>query len=368
MNTYELYLDTPFGERVAVLAPLSFSYTLATNDVGALTVELPASFDTTLVTRDSRVEVWRSVDGATPYLEGEQHWLVRKVTTTVTAERRVTLRAVGAADLLRRRRIAYDAGTAYTTKSGAADDVLKAFVRENLGSLVDSNRDYTAGINVSSLLAVQGDAGLGATVSVAATRDRLLDTLQKVAQAATQAGKYLAFDIVWNGTRLEFRTYVGQRGIDHRFPGGLNPVILSAENGTLFEAIQDDDWTDEVTVVIAGGSGQGASRAIGTAADVARRDASPFGAIEEFTQQTDTASSSVLASLAAAHVRAGRPRQVLEGRVQDAPGVRYGREWGWGDYVTIQVEGVNADARVEAVTVSVEGARETIDAQVRADG
>lgn len=367
-NQYELYLDDPFGTRLAVLAPLRLSYTLATNDVGALTVELPASFDPNLVGRDSRIEVWRSIDGAPAYLEGEQHWLVRRREVTVGAERRTILTAYAAADLLRRRIIAYDAGTNYTKKTNTADNVIKAFVRENLAHLVDASRDYTTSINLYDRLVVQSDTSLGVSVSVAAARDKLLDTLQKIAQASAQSGTYIAFDIVWTGAQFEFRTYAGQRGVDHRFPGGLNPIILSVESGTLFEAQMADDWTEEVTVAIAGGSGEESARAIGSAADSARRDASPFNAIEIFTQNTETGDTVVLSNLAAAAVRAGRPRTVLTGRVQDSPGARYGREWGWGDYVTIQVEENNRDARVETVSVSIdESGKEDIDAQVRGD-
>jgi hypothetical protein len=55
------------------------------------------------------------------------------------------------------------------------------------------------------------------------------------------------------------------------------------------------------------------------------------------------------------------------GQIQDTPGTQYGKQWGWGDRVTVQVEGINYDARVDAVTVTVEGGKETITAAIRID-
>lgn len=368
---YILYLSDPLGNRLTVIDQfLRLEYTLSVNAVSSLTLTLPDSFDMSLIREDSRLEINRSINGATPYLEGGQHWFIRKPSRMFSTATINTITAVGAADLLRRRIIAYPAGTAYTSKTAEADNVMKALVRENLGDLVDANRDYTDNINISAYLTVQNDASIAApTIAIACTRDNLLSTLQKIANASTQAGTYLAFDIVWNGSMLEFGTYTTARGNDHRFPNGVNPITLSVENGTLTEAEYTQDYTEEVTIAIAGGEGVGVARQISVAVDTTRRDASPFNAIEVFAQGNMTAGdATALGDIAEGRVRQGRPRIILAGRIQQTDAVQYGREWGWGDYVTIEVAGVTSDARIDTVTVTVEGGQETIDARIRNDG
>lgn len=366
---YIVYLSDPLGNRLGI--PVEFlrlDYTLSVNTVCSLSITLPHSFDMSLVQEDGRIEVWRSLDGASPYLEGEQIWLIRKPSRTLSTARVNTITAVSAADLLRRRIIAYNAGTSYTSKTATADNVMKALVRENLGTLVDSNRDYTTNINLSSYLTIQNDVGLAPTIAIACTRDSLLSTLQKIANTSAQSGTYLAFDVVWNGSFLDFRTYTQARGMDRRFPNGINPITLSVENGTLTEAEFTQDYTEEVTIAIAGGQGVGDARQISVAVDTTRRDASPFNAIEVFAQGNSTGDATTLGDIAEARVRQGRPRLILAGRIQETPAVRYGRDWNWGDYVTAQVDGTSLDTRIDAVTVTIEGGKETIDARIRADG
>jgi hypothetical protein len=70
------------------------------------------------------------------------------------------------------------------SKSAAADDLIKAFVRENCGpSATDTTRNYS-----SSYWSVAADIGAAPTIAKAASRRNLLTTCQEIAQAATQAG------------------------------------------------------------------------------------------------------------------------------------------------------------------------------------
>lgn len=368
-STYTVYLGTPFGVRQAVLPFLSLEYTLAVNTVGALTVVLSQAIDPALFVRDAQIEVWRSVDGGPEYLEGGKVWLLRRSERTIRAngERTSTLTAACCNDLLRRREIAYDSGTAYTSKTGAADDLIKAFARENLGSGVTSDRDVSAYADISSLLSINADISQAPSLTVAAARDNLLSTCQKIAQASATAGTYLAFDITWTGAVLQLATYTQQRGTDHRSPLGLNPVILSPDFGNLSDVIVTDNYQDEATITIAGGQGTADSRTIATATDTVRTTASPFGGVERFVQANTTGDATALADVADAALRNGRPRRSVAGRIQETVGTRYGRDWGWGDQVTVQVDTVSANARIDAVAVRVAGGVETIDAAIRID-
>lgn len=369
MTTYSVYLNTPQGVRVAPLPFLRLWYRLSAAQVGALEIDVPTGFDTSLVGRDWQIEVWRNTDGGAEYLEGNKKWLVRKVRRTYAKENTVTIYAVCPNDLLRRRIVAYPAGSAYTGKTGAAGDTLLDLARENLGTGVTSDRDTTQNANIGALLAIQEDSGVGASLQVACARDNLLETARKICEASITAGQYLAFDIQWNGTSFVLQVYPQQIGIDHRYPGGLNPLIFGQDFGSFTDVEVVDDYTEEATVVIAGAQGIAETRTIAVATDTTRLNASPLNQCEIFYQGNSAGyDSTVLADLADGKLRASRPLRLATGRINETPAVRYGRDWRWGDYVTIQIERLNYDARIDTVTVEVQGGRETIDAGVRIDG
>lgn len=366
-STYSVYYSDPFGNRLTTLPFLSLSYTLAVNAVGSLSVTLPTSFDTTLLRRDCRIEVWRSVDGGAEYLEADKQWFLRRWTVQIrdNGARTIALKALCPNYLLDGRIIAYDAGTSFASKTDTADDLIKQFARDNLVTL-DASRDMAGQAALGSLFTVQGDLNQAISVSCAAARDNLLETCRKLAEASATGGTYLAFDVIWNGASLELRTFINQRGVDHRFPGGQGPVIIGPDFGNMVDVDVDESYEDERTVVIAGGQGVASLRTIATATDTVRVAASPFGHREVFTQGNNS-DSTQLGDIADAKLRAGRPIRSVTGTIQDTPGTRYGQQWSLGDRVTVQVDGINSDARIDAVSVSVEGGKEVIDARIRTD-
>ena len=66
-------------------------------------------------------------------------------------------------------------------------------------------------------------------------------------------------------------------------------------------------------------------------------------------------------------VRAGRPRLVFSGKIQQTRGSQLGVDWDWGDYVTAQEFGYILDARVDALTVRATPRSEEIDAVIRTE-
>lgn len=367
MATYELALQTPRGVTLAALGGpgtdtagvLRLEYVRAVNQIGAMTLTLPPSVPLSYLQRDGRILVYRSTPGATPRLDMDAVWLIVGVKRALSerGEQVTIVKAVDAVDLLRRRTVAYAAGSSQAAKTDEADDLIKAVVRENLsGSATDSLRRIDA-----DLFVVSGNTSQGVSISKAFSRRNVLTVCQEVADASTQAGTYLAFDVVWNGAALEFRTYAQWRGVDHRFPGGVNPIILSADTGSLTAVEYAIDYSSEVTAAYAGGQGEGTSRAIWRTIDTARAALSPFAWCEVFVDARDTADSNDLESEADAAVRGGRPRVLFSGTVNaDAPGAMYGRDYGFGDVVTAQAFGVNVDCRLDAVQVALSAERETV--------
>ncbi|HEX6293378.1 MAG TPA: hypothetical protein VFZ66_29625 [Herpetosiphonaceae bacterium] len=372
--TYELILADPFGVRLEadLSAFLSLSYTLATNTITELTLELPGTIPRALFRTDGRIAVWRSVDGRPAQLEGV--WLIRHPRRKImrSGERRLIVRAFSLLTLLDRRIVAYPAGSSFAEKSGAADALIVEVVNENLHNGIDSaERDAESGgatgVNLSAYLDLAAVASAGATVSKAFSRDNVLEVCREIADASAQAGVYVAFDVVAVNERLILQTYLQQRGDDHRFPGGISPVILSPDLGNLTDVEIDEDESEEVTAAIVGGQGDREARTIGVYADTERIGASPFNRIERLVEKTDTADITILTSEGQARVRAARPRVRISGRVQETPDTRYGVHWKHGDYVTAGADTYLIDARIDLVKIEVAGGTETIEAFVRGE-
>ncbi len=368
--SYSIYVDDAFGNRLADASNFTkLVYARTVNDVGSLTLTLPPDFNTNMLRfPDGRIEVWRRIDGGREYLDTDTVWLLKQCKKTLTSDgqQNIVVTAKSPLCLLREpgRFVNYAAGSAQAQYAAApADNQIKQIARENIGSSATTAR------NLSAYVTIGPNLGLGASVAKSFAWRDCLKVMQEFANASTQAGTYVAFDITApDPYSLSFQTYIGQRGNDHRFPGGINPVILSPDFGNLGECELTEDWTDEVTYALAGGQGEGSLRLTASAQDDARIGASPFGLREMFVDATQYTTTTGLASEAQAVVRAGRPRTIFTGRIIETADTRYGVEWGWGDYVTAIAFGQSYDCRIDAVEVTVENGKESINAWLRYNG
>ena len=365
MADYEIRIQDASGNTLLALDQWqSLDYARTVNNVGALTLRLPPTLALTYFKRDGRIFVYRSIPNMPPRIDLQTYFLITRVQQVLTeqGERYIEIGAMDAMHLLKRRIVAYAAGSSQAVKSAAADDLMKAIVRENLSSsATDTSRQLAA-----SLFSVTANTSQAPTVAKAFSRRTVLDVLRDVADASATAGTYLAFDVVWNGTGLEFRTYTKFRGVDHRYPSGTNPVLLSAEAGSLTRASYQVDYTDEVTVAYAGGQGEGTDRVVASSIDTTRATLSPFARCESWQDARQNTSSTAVQDEADAALRAGRPRITFDCTVNaDAPGALYGRDYGFGDVVTAQAFGQSVDCRVDGVRVTVTPDSETVAATLR---
>lgn len=117
-------------------------------------------------------------------------------------------------DILSRRIVAYKTGTAEAAKSDFADDMLKAYVAENLTTATDATRNLPTELGFS----LQADLGLAPTVEHSATFGNLLQVCQEIAQKSAEAGTVLRFwpePVLVNGiVQPFFRTQIERQGID----------------------------------------------------------------------------------------------------------------------------------------------------------
>jgi len=363
---YEVWVHTPdYSQRTAILAEFGEGYIFASlkierieNQVteAVLTMAYQAGI-VALFPLDTRLEFYD--DGR---LEGQTQWFVR-VPPKLTYESGmliVEVRAKCALYLLSGRIVAYAAGSSQAVKSGPADNVIKAIVRENLHSLAAADRD------LSVYLDVQANTSLGATVYKTIPRRNVLLVCQEIARASAQAGAAIFFDVVWTGSRLEFRTYLEYRGDDHR-ADSLAPIVLSPEFGTLSNASRSFDHGDEATVVYCAGQGRGSDRLIVSVSDDARRTQTPFNRCEVFVDARYLALSSSVATEADGTLWRRRPTQSIGGTFEDTDTRRYGVDWGWGDLTAGEFNGDVLDLRVHRVVIAVANGGRAISGELRAD-
>lgn len=351
------------GDEGSATAALDVQFNCAPGGVGVLECTLPLSFDATLLMKDGRVGVWRSINGRAPYLDNSAIFNIRYLDFGPTS---IFFRAYHATKLLSRRIIAYAAGSTYTTKATApADDQIKAFVNENmLAGIVGVDRDgVETYADISAYLTKQVNLGLGASIAKSAARRILLDVATELAQASATAGTYVTFEIMapTEGT-LELRTYAGQRGVDRRV-GTANQVILSSQRGNLSNAHLVIDYDNEVTFVVAGGQGEQTNRLIGTSFDATRAGQSAFGRIEDFRDASNVATQAAVDDEADTELRNARPLIQLSGDLVETPGLTRGIDFDLGDIVTGEhpQSGQQFDFRIDQI-------RETINDQGRRVG
>lgn len=376
MAEYQIWLYDAWGNRVANVGQehiTKLTYALSVNSVGALTLTttrdaLPDQY----VTRDARLEVWRKPDGGAPVREGDGPWLVQTDTSGLSDRdgeyRRI--KAATANTILGRRAVLYYANTANTSKTGNADNVLKAIMRENLGTTANSSPLYSAGVTPSrdwvtpGLLAIDADASLGPSISKAFAWRNVLSVLQEIARDAATAGTPVFFDVVMVGTVLTFRTWVGVRGVDRS--SGAAKLVISAERGSLGGTIEKTtDWSDSANWIVAGGQGQDAQRTLGSAYDLTRVGQSPYGLSEVFVDATSLSAVAALNADASSELRARRPSKILTGSLISVPGAVYGLDWGFGDKLIAEFEDDAFTATVDSVTVTLDGGKETVTAAIR---
>lgn len=359
-HTVQLY--GPFGQFMGELAFARLSYMLAERQAGPLELTLPSDqrLPLSLFAKDSVLLITRDV-GAGPALVAP--WLVRRrrLARDSSGQLRLTIAARHINDLLARRIVVAAAGSAAADKTAFADDLIKAVVREQLVAPTDAARAMAA-------LSVQADLGAAPSVSKAFAYQNVLSVLQNVCQMSAEAGTYLGFEVqsVAFGS-YQLVTYVGQRGVDRRITSGRY-LPIGPDAGIGAYAVEDD-WTAEATAIYAGGQGQAELRDLASAANATASAASPVGRAERFRQATMVAfgNTAGLTDEAEAALYADQARVRFDGLAQDAPGAIYGRDYGWGDLLTVTAEGRTFDCRVDPVRVIEDDQGETRDIRLTSE-
>lgn len=357
---WEIWLCFPNGARRKALdMALAWSCGRVVNDLGGFELTLPVKRMEKLgliePELDSLVVFSRAAWGSplTEFMGG----FVRAWDYTTDE---MTLKGYGYNYLLDGRVIAYYAGSSQASKEEYADDLMKALVRENLGSLAtDTTRDLTAlGFTVAA------DLTLGERQDRAFANKELLDVLRDVSFTSVQDGTPVYFEVVHpTPSTFEFTTYINQPGKD--LTSTLLP--LSAEAGTLTNPRYLIDRRQEVNRIRVGGKNEGYHRTYTNVNDTVRQAASVWNLRERFLDRRNLTDAQ-LEDAGLNALQAAQPIKKFSANLLDTKGSRFGVDWNFGDRVPARFMGLPFSALIKAVNLSVNNdGGETITARMETD-
>ncbi|GAC1694705.1 MAG: hypothetical protein NVS9B9_17240 [Ktedonobacteraceae bacterium] len=369
----QVWYCNPLGQKLRTMnTHTHLSYTRVVNDAGELRITIPEILPDYMIDEDFRIEVWRRITDSTglfgtSYLDTDTCWFVQDWDYTMVGGRHFTeIQAVSAAHFLERRTIPYKVGTAQTNKTNlAADDMMKSFVTDNLGSGAGTDSTGLARSIATAYFSVQENHGLGPTVSKIADNKSLGQVLREIFADTDTTGTPVFFDVVYkaDGT-FRFETFIGARGSDHSFPNGNAPAYFSPIRGNINSARKQARNRNGVNAVYLTGKGDGPHEQTAWAVDNTRISKSPFNRREEHIK-APLHMSVALTNEANILLKEKRPRVIYTGEITSTPGLAYGLHWKWGDVITVNFFGTPVNCRIDAVDVLVEAGKETVKAVLR---
>lgn len=380
MSQYELWLTDDSGRRLRLLDDLAFfSYTRALDAFGTINLGLPFGLVADLIPYfkpDWRVDVWRSPAYGIP-MRREEAFMLRKpvVYTRQDGVQMVQYYGRNGVDLLKRRSVAQRTGTSYAKKTDQIDDLMKAYVREQMlyGSALDEDGVVDNGRAwPQNEFSVQGDAGLGPSVTRDFAGRTVYDICRDLVKTADQlhldasSNRRIHFDVVpvdvsgvttANNSPLgwDFRTYADLRGGDR-----TSALEFSLENENIEKPSFGEDHLDEVTAVWVRGNGSGETEIITPVEDSIRVASSRWNRVEAVVSASSETTTA--AAQAAGQVELGkkRPEEVLNVTFLNSPGGAvaprslYGVDWDFGDLVKVNYARRQFEVEIALVYVSVD--------------
>lgn len=365
MADYTLYYRNVDGSLLQVISDFyRLEFARKENEVGELTLDLDSTtMPTSFLQVDKLLEVWRTVNGYT-YLEGETSWYLRKWEIIGQGGRSLRYRLTfrDSNDLIGRRIVAYAAESAQAKKAAAADNLIKAAARENLGASASTTR------NISAYLTTEADVTLGPTVNKQFAWQKLSKVFPDVVKAAKTAGTYLVYDVVYVSPGVsELRTFTGQRGVNHGTDSGDKRTV-SDDYGNLVDGVLEVDYSEVENHIYVGGQGTQDARTIVEVSDATSEGLSPLNRCEGFVNAAGSFRAIAdITDEGKTALEEKKAKAVFSGKIVDIPSMVYGRDYGYGDIVAVQFAGYNIDCHVDTVHITVEGGRETIDVAIHGE-
>jgi hypothetical protein len=268
--------------------------------------------------------------------------------------------------LLARRVVAAESGSSQATKSAAAETVIKQFVTQQL--LTDRTFGGVTVPGWQDFITMESDSGRGATEAASAAWADVLSACQAVAQASMVDGTYLAFDFeVLDTLAYQFCVYDGQRGVD-RSPGSAKPLTVSANAGQILEHNYTEDYSAAGSALFATGQSVAGAQLNAYVVNPAIEYMGPFSHVERYGMGLSTGSAAKLTTHAKQQLRSDRPTIEVTATLAQSESFILGRDFDFGDYLTIQAGNIELPGYLEVMVVTVNSTgQETIQVTLRAE-
>ena len=339
------------GNRIGVYQAFNeLRYVKTRNTVGSMILTMPYKLGVDAEFSVGQVlEIWREMDGALE-LQNESAYIVRNVRYYSDDEGRNMVEVVAndGLDLLEGAIVDYPAGSAQSEKEMFADDMIKQIGIENLGTSALAARRLPR-------FTVQPLASASVSLSKGFAWRNVLDVCTEIADYATESGVHTSFDVVRvDPATFELRTYIGCRGIDHGRNSG-DIIRVGEVYGNLRNATYEEMYLDSYNAVTAGGSGEEANRIIVRRTDAKRiAVGSPYNRRELFVDTRNSETAAEVGSEADAALIENRPKKVMSGKLENNRGLKWGRDYRFGDILAVEAFGRNMDCHIESVSVVVD--------------
>lgn len=299
---------------------------------------------------DYILEVWRRVQrtGAEWYLEyAGLHRTPQDQLTTANHDIFTTY-GRGYIDLLRRREILYAAGTAFSGKTGPGETVMKAYVEQNIGASSSSGSRKRSGIPAGGAMLVEADQGRGVVWQGKREWSNLLDTLQDIAKISG-----VDFQVVRlaPAVQYQFRTLIGADRSAN--------VIFGVDYGNMENPLYVKSRTEEATVAVALGQGQGAARATQTVLAAAMLD-SPWNDVEITTEGRTNTTAAELTTAASEALLEKQAQSSFTFDVLQTSQLQYGADYFVGDTVRAIYKDVDVTLKIIGCVITLNEGREVV--------
>lgn len=368
-DSYTIELQNAVGTPVKALDNyISFECAQSIHNVGSMTLRVPDQFPMGYFRRDMRLMVRRNFVGSGSYLVGRSPWFIRSAEFSEDDER-WTLTAVDKLDILRRPIIAYPPESLYADKTiengneAYHDNMMKAYVRENLGTLaLDGARD------LSGYIEVEPDTSLTQYTEKQAGWRNLLATLKELADDAKNLGYNIFFDLIYHEDRDPQFLFVVRQNFLGADRASMGQVKFSRVLRNLRNATVKYDYTEEATYAYVGGEGQDLDRLIWEVPVQNAIDQSPFGRVEIFVDAREAIEETVLEAEGRSELTRQRAKIVLAAELLETSRQLFLRDFGYGDRVPVSVRGVEFLAIIDAYRLShTRGQTTQLDIRVQAE-
>lgn len=341
----------------------SLRYSRKVNDIGVFVLVLPYTSDYYMAFDwDNFVEVFRT-SPITGTLQLEETYLVRaKQRFREGNEERLVVGGVSLTHLLARRIIDPDddptATDGYSRKSGAADTVMRGYVREQAGDLASAGRTFP-GLTVESVL------GTGLSIDKTFRYDNLLAAMQEMADGS-------GVDFYLTRTNLNLvSVWIAETGNDYTRTTNesqrLPFVVLSPNRRNLTDPSINIDRTDEKNYVYALGQGQGEQRLVvkDSTSDASLTQWNRIEFVKDARNIEKTNSQGLIDAATAALNEKKVQHEFTFTPTGTDGGSIYRKNWDIADFLTVIWDTEEVDLRIDGVEIELSESGESLDVQVK---